>query len=176
MNLVRHQLGDSEDGEPIPNQRYLPCDLLSGRSMPRLPLNKVLAIIFRGAPLGKHELSELFENYVEAKQAQNVLDYDDLLLYWAGTITNADDDAGRRRPPDALVHRQSRQRHHDVGEDAAAHAGEAGEAPMPRPATVRKRPPGGRSTSGLKRCGKANRTAKTKHRKPNIAANSRPST
>ena len=30
------------------------------------------------------QLRELFGAYVEAKQAQNVLDYDDLLLYWAG--------------------------------------------------------------------------------------------
>jgi DNA helicase II / ATP-dependent DNA helicase PcrA len=29
------------------------------------------------------ELRELFAFYVEAKQRQNVLDYDDLLLYWA---------------------------------------------------------------------------------------------
>jgi DNA helicase-2/ATP-dependent DNA helicase PcrA len=29
------------------------------------------------------ELNELFSNYVDAKQRQNVLDYDDLLLYWA---------------------------------------------------------------------------------------------
>jgi DNA helicase-2/ATP-dependent DNA helicase PcrA len=31
----------------------------------------------------KEELRDLFEAYVEAKQAQQVLDYDDLLLYWA---------------------------------------------------------------------------------------------
>lgn len=29
------------------------------------------------------QLRELFASYVEAKQTQNVLDYDDLLLYWA---------------------------------------------------------------------------------------------
>src|SRR5918992_1015131 len=29
------------------------------------------------------ELRELFSAYVEAKQRQDVLDYDDLLLYWA---------------------------------------------------------------------------------------------
>ena len=29
------------------------------------------------------ELRRLFAAYVEAKQNQNVLDYDDLLLYWA---------------------------------------------------------------------------------------------
>ena len=34
------------------------------------------------------QLHDLFGSYVEAKQAQNVLDFDDLLLYWAGTITN----------------------------------------------------------------------------------------
>ena len=31
----------------------------------------------------KDELRDLFEAYVEAKQRQQVLDYDDLLLYWA---------------------------------------------------------------------------------------------
>ena len=34
-------------------------------------------------------LKALFEGYVEAKQAQNVLDYDDLLLYWRGMVTDA---------------------------------------------------------------------------------------
>src|SRR6516165_629246 len=32
------------------------------------------------------ELKELFAAYVDAKQRQNVLDYDDLLLYWAQTL------------------------------------------------------------------------------------------
>jgi superfamily I DNA/RNA helicase len=31
----------------------------------------------------EEELRRLFEAYVEAKQNQHVLDYDDLLLYWA---------------------------------------------------------------------------------------------
>ena len=40
----------------------------------------------------------MFAAYVEAKQAQNVLDYDDLLLYWAQTVGEpalADDIGGR---------------------------------------------------------------------------------
>ena len=44
------------------------------------------------------ELKELFAAYVEAKQKQNVLDYDDLLLYWAQTMSDpalADDIGGR---------------------------------------------------------------------------------
>jgi DNA helicase-2/ATP-dependent DNA helicase PcrA len=32
------------------------------------------------------ELKQLFAAYVEAKQRQNVLDYDDLLLYWAQMV------------------------------------------------------------------------------------------
>src|SRR5262249_22136744 len=36
------------------------------------------------------ELKALFAAYVEAKQKQNVLDYDDLLLYWAQMMSDAD--------------------------------------------------------------------------------------
>src|ERR1700724_4815211 len=44
------------------------------------------------------QLRELFALYVEAKQTQNVLDYDDLLLYWAQTVSDpklAEDIGGR---------------------------------------------------------------------------------
>jgi len=44
------------------------------------------------------ELKQLFAAYVAAKQRQNVLDYDDLLLYWAQTMSEpmlADDIGGR---------------------------------------------------------------------------------
>ena len=44
------------------------------------------------------ELKELFAAYIEAKQRQNVLDYDDLLLYWAQMVSEpglADDIGGR---------------------------------------------------------------------------------
>src|SRR5271166_2122327 len=34
-------------------------------------------------------LRDLFAAYVEAKQAQNVFDYDDLLLYWAQTVSDS---------------------------------------------------------------------------------------
>ena len=44
------------------------------------------------------ELKKLFASFVEAKQRQNVLDYDDLLLYWAQMVGDpmlADDIGGR---------------------------------------------------------------------------------
>ena len=53
---------------------------------------------FPGAPDGAAQLRDLFAAYVEAKQAQNVLDYDDLLLYWAQTVSEpalAEDIGGR---------------------------------------------------------------------------------
>ena len=46
-------------------------------------LANVLATNFSWCAEWEGELKRLFANYVEAKQRQNVLDYDDLLLYWA---------------------------------------------------------------------------------------------
>ena len=49
------------------------------------PLDDVLRTSFPWCADWSAELRELFAAYVEAKQQQNVLDYDDLLLYWAQT-------------------------------------------------------------------------------------------
>jgi len=46
-------------------------------------LATVLAKQFPWCTGSERELKDLFAAYVEAKQQQNVLDYDDLLLYWA---------------------------------------------------------------------------------------------
>ena len=48
---------------------------------------QVLAKSFPWCSGWSGELKQLFGAYVEAKQAQNVLDYDDLLLYWAQMAT-----------------------------------------------------------------------------------------
>ena len=47
------------------------------------PLEEVLGKAFPWCADWAAELKQLFAAYVEAKQRQNVLDYDDLLLYWA---------------------------------------------------------------------------------------------
>src|SRR5262249_9268517 len=49
----------------------------------RAPLERVLTMQFPWCEEWKGELQELFREYVATKQRQNVLDYDDLLLYWA---------------------------------------------------------------------------------------------
>ena len=51
--------------------------------MPRRRSRRCSARRFPGARTGRPNCRELFAAYVEAKQRQNVLDYDDLLLYWA---------------------------------------------------------------------------------------------
>src|SRR5690606_28377534 len=50
-------------------------------------LEAVLASAFPWCAAWEVELSRLFAAYVEAKQAQGALDYDDLLLYWAQMMT-----------------------------------------------------------------------------------------
>jgi DNA helicase II / ATP-dependent DNA helicase PcrA len=47
------------------------------------PLSEVLSNFFPWCGEWETELRKLFGAYVEAKQKQYVLDYDDLLLYWA---------------------------------------------------------------------------------------------
>jgi DNA helicase II / ATP-dependent DNA helicase PcrA len=50
------------------------------------PLADVLAGSFAWCAHWESELRRLFDAYVAAKQAQNVLDYDDLLLYWSQAV------------------------------------------------------------------------------------------
>ena len=62
------------------------------------PIEQVLGSSFPWCSGWAAELKELFAAYVEAKQRQNVLDYDDLLLYWAQTMSDpalASDIGGR---------------------------------------------------------------------------------
>jgi DNA helicase II / ATP-dependent DNA helicase PcrA len=51
-------------------------------------LEEVLRVSFPWCGEWAAELRELFGAYVETKQRQNVLDYDDLLLYWAHAMSD----------------------------------------------------------------------------------------
>ena len=64
----------------------------------QMPLGEVLGGVYPWCAGWETQLRQLFALYVEAKQTQNVLDYDDLLLYWAQTMSDprlADDIGGR---------------------------------------------------------------------------------
>ncbi len=82
MNLVRHQLELSGTESRFPTKAT--CLAIYSRVVnARAPLAEVLATSFPWCAGWAAELTRLFAGYVEAKQAGNVLDYDDLLLYWA---------------------------------------------------------------------------------------------
>lgn len=82
MNLVRHDLGFSKTTKRFPMKGT--CLSIYSRSVnAEAPLEDVLGSFFPWCAEWEAELRKLFGAYVEAKQKQNVLDYDDLLLYWA---------------------------------------------------------------------------------------------
>src|SRR6202521_1950348 len=82
MNLVRHELGFSKSKNRFPTKAT--CLAIYSRAVNcAAPLEEVLANSFPWCGGWEAELRKLFAAYVEAKQRQNVLDYDDLLLYWA---------------------------------------------------------------------------------------------
>jgi DNA helicase-2/ATP-dependent DNA helicase PcrA len=89
MNLVRHELGLSSTERRFPAKGT--CLAIYSRVVnaeAELPL--VLGEVFPWCAGWTDELRRLFGAYVEAKQAQNVLDYDDLLLYWAQMAAEPD--------------------------------------------------------------------------------------
>ncbi|MEK1903076.1 MAG: ATP-dependent helicase [Rhizobium sp.] len=85
MNLVRHDLGFSKTESRFPTKGT--CLAIYSRAVnseTELPL--VLRDAFPWCATWEKQLRELFACYVESKQSQNVLDYDDLLLYWAQMV------------------------------------------------------------------------------------------
>jgi len=85
MNLIRHELGFSSSESRFPAKST--CLAIYSRCVnSREPLEHVL-VKFPWCVKVAAELKSLFGAYAEAKQRQNVLDYDDLLLYWAQAMT-----------------------------------------------------------------------------------------
>ena len=97
MNLARHELGFSKTESRFPTKGT--CLAIYSRAVnAETPLEDVLRDHYSWCAGWHSQLRELFGAYVEAKQAQGVLDYDDLLLYWAQMVSDpalADDIGGR---------------------------------------------------------------------------------
>ena len=88
INLVRHDLGFSQTEKRFPMKGT--CLSIYSRAVnAEAPLGEVLESAFPWCAEWGAELRRLFAAYVEAKQKQNVLDYDDLLLYWAQMMSEA---------------------------------------------------------------------------------------
>jgi DNA helicase-2/ATP-dependent DNA helicase PcrA len=97
MNLVRHELGFSRTESRFPTKGT--CLAIYSRCInAELAIEEVLGTTFPWCSTWAAELKELFAAYVETKQRQNVLDYDDLLLYWVQALSDpglAEDIGGR---------------------------------------------------------------------------------
>ena len=86
MNLVRHELGFSAKNRRFPLKGSC-LAIYSAVVNTQAELAAVLQSTFPWCAEWEADLRHLFRGYVAAKQAQQVLDYDDLLLYWAQLAT-----------------------------------------------------------------------------------------
>ncbi|CAN7639290.1 ATP-dependent helicase [Rhizobium sp. LjRoot98] len=87
MNLVRHELGFSKTETRFPTKGT--CLSIYSRTVnSEAALAEVVRNHYPWASMWQEQLKSLFSAYVEAKQKQNVLDYDDLLLYWAQMVAD----------------------------------------------------------------------------------------
>jgi DNA helicase II / ATP-dependent DNA helicase PcrA len=86
LNLVRHELGFSKTESRFPTKGT--CLAIYSRCVnAEMPIETVLGQHYPWCSGWADELKRLFAGYVEAKQKQNVLDYDDLLLWWAQVMS-----------------------------------------------------------------------------------------
>lgn len=97
MNVVRNGCGFSTTGSRFPTKGT--CLAIYSRCVnAESAIEEVLEVDFHWCSAWAAALKDLFATYVETKQQQNVLDYDDLLLYWAQAMTDpslAEDMGGR---------------------------------------------------------------------------------
>ncbi len=97
MNLIRHELGFSKMENRFPTKGT--CLAIYSRVVnSESELGLVLRDAFPWCSAWENQLRDLFGAFVEAKQSQNILDYDDLLLYWAQMVSEPiiADDIGSR--------------------------------------------------------------------------------
>ena len=81
LDLVRSELGLSQTGSRFPRKDTC-LAIYSYTVNAGCPLEDTLAQFFPWCTEWSGELRRLFQAYVAEKQQDNVLDYDDLLLYW----------------------------------------------------------------------------------------------
>jgi DNA helicase-2/ATP-dependent DNA helicase PcrA len=88
MNLVRDEQGFSERDRRFPKKATC-LAIYSYAVNARIELERLLVQAFPWCSEWAGELRGLFRGYVTAKRTQQVLDYDDLLLYWANMMAVA---------------------------------------------------------------------------------------
>jgi DNA helicase-2/ATP-dependent DNA helicase PcrA len=81
LNVIRNELSLSTKERRFPRKSTC-LSIYSRRVNGNENLETVLKRDFAWCLMWLTELNSLFRNYVQRKQKQNILDYDDLLLYW----------------------------------------------------------------------------------------------
>lgn len=81
LDLVRQELGFAAKGKRFPRKDTC-LAIYSHRVNAGQPLARTLEELFPWCSEWADDLTRLFRRYIEVKQSQHVLDYDDLLLYW----------------------------------------------------------------------------------------------
>ena len=93
INVIRHENGLGEKEKRFP--RKATCLSIYSRCVNSSdPLDYILKTYFPWCQDWEEELKGLFKAYVDAKQVRNVLDYDDLLLFWYHLL--ADEEVAKR--------------------------------------------------------------------------------
>ncbi len=100
MHVARTALGLGRGGSRFP-QKSTCLDVYSRCVNAQLPLNEVLHTAFPWCLPAEEGLAQLFARYTDAKEEQQVLDYDDLLLFWRGLLA---DPAGGPRVRERFDH------------------------------------------------------------------------
>lgn len=87
IGLIRHEKGLHNREKRFPRKRT--CLAIYSRCVNgSLRLKDVLERYFPWCATWEEELRPLFKQYVSRKQERNVLDYDDLLLYWVQLLSD----------------------------------------------------------------------------------------
>src|SRR5271156_890584 len=87
MDVVRHELGFSSKEKRFPRKDAC-LAIYSYRVNTRLSLKQTLEEQFPWVREWEQDLTKIYREYVARKQKNNVLDFDDLLLYWHGMMKN----------------------------------------------------------------------------------------
>ncbi|MCH8970101.1 MAG: ATP-dependent helicase, partial [Planctomycetes bacterium] len=88
MNLLRNELGLSKRDRRFPKKGTL-VSIYSRTVSAGEKLSDTLATYFPWCRDDGDAIREIFELYIQRKRKQNVLDYDDLLLFWRALCTSA---------------------------------------------------------------------------------------
>ena len=87
IDVVRHDLGFSEKDKRFPRKDTC-LAIYTYRVNTRMPLKQTLEEQFPWVGEWEQDLARLYREYIVRKQENNVLDYDDLLLYWHMMMQN----------------------------------------------------------------------------------------